>query len=181
MTIRSATLERSPDVRRAVWIGLLTVVVAGRSCAAGATVVDATLLRQVAPPRGFLSTPYERPDGRTLRVPPDKDLQAVLDSAQLGDVIVLKAGATYNGPFTLPNKSGSGWIYIQSSRYDDLPAPGRRVSSSHGSLMPRIISPSRLLEHPPAVQTAAGAHHYRFIGIEFTSPVYTYNLVQLGW
>jgi len=183
MTIRSATLERWPDVRRAVWIGLLTVVVAGRSCAAGATDVDATSQRQVAPPRSFLSTPYERPGGRTLRVPSDKDLQAVLDTAQLGDVIVLQAGATYNGPFTLPNKSGGGWIYIQSSRYDDLPAPGRRVSSSHASLMPRIISPNRLLEHTPAVQTAAGAHHYRFIGIEFTTApsTYTYNLVQLGW
>src|SRR5438552_8602686 len=181
MTIHSTPFERWPDIRRAVWIGLLAVVVAGRSCVGGATDVDATSQQQVAPPRGFLSTLYERPGGRTLRVPSDKDLQAMLDTAQLGDVIVLQAGTTYSGPFTLPNKSGSGWIYIQSSRYDDLPAPGRRVSSSHASLMPRISSPNRLLEHAPAVQTAAGAHHYRFIGIEFTSPVYTYNLVQLGW
>src|SRR2546426_2101310 len=146
MTIHSATFERSPDIRRAVWIGLLAVMVAGRWCAAGATGADTASQREVAPPRGFLSTPYAWPAGRTLRVPPDKDLQAVLNTAQLGDVIVLQAGATYSGPFTLPNKSGNGWIYIQSSRYNDLPAPGRRVASSHASLMPRIISPNRLLE-----------------------------------
>jgi hypothetical protein len=44
--------------------------------------------------------------------------------------------------------------------------------------MAKILAPT---DSSPAVQTAAGAHHYRFIGIEFTSPVYTYNLVQLGW
>src|SRR5438552_15822279 len=103
MTIHSTPFERWPDIRRAVWIGLLAVVVAGRSCVAGATDIDTASQRQVAPPRSFLSTAYERPAGRTLRVPADKDLQAVLDTARLGDVIRLQARATFGGTSTLPN------------------------------------------------------------------------------
>jgi len=93
-------------------------------------------------------------------------------------VIVLQAGAAYSGPFTLPNKSGSGWIIVRSSADSSLPAPDTRVGPADAANMAKILAPT---DSSPAVQTDAGAHHYRFIGIQFTSPVYTYNLVQLGW
>src|ERR1041384_8303473 len=51
----------------------------------------------------------------TVNVPAGGDLQAALNSAQPGDTIVLQAGATYVGPITLPVKSGSSYITIQSS------------------------------------------------------------------
>lgn len=36
-----------------------------------------------------------------------------LDTVSLGATIVLTAGVTYAGPFTLPNKTtGTGWIVI---------------------------------------------------------------------
>jgi hypothetical protein len=102
-----------------------------------------------------------------------------LNAAQPGDTITLQAGATFNGNFTLPNKTGSGWIIVRSSASDSsLPSPGTRVAAADAANMARILAP---YDSTPAVQTAAGAHHYRFIGIEFTSPVYTYNLIQLGW
>src|SRR5215211_2848073 len=56
------------------------------------------------------------------------EFTAALSAAQLGDTIELKAGNTFVGQFTLPNKTtGSGWITIQSSAVGLLP-DGQRVS-----------------------------------------------------
>jgi hypothetical protein len=63
----------------------------------------------------------------------------------------------------LPNKSGSGWIIIRSSAADtSLPPPGTRITPSYSNVLPKIISPTST----PAIKAAAGAHHYRFIGLE---------------
>src|SRR2546422_379265 len=93
-------------------------------------------------PRVYLDTTYALPTGPTITVPPGGDFQAALNSAQPGSVIVLTAGATYAGNFTLPNKTGTGWIYIQSSALSSLPAPGTRVSPAQASLMPRLLDTS---------------------------------------
>src|SRR5262249_3876553 len=113
-------------------------------------------------------------------VPDGGDLQGALDTAELGDVIELQAGATYTGNFLLPNKTtGTGWIYIRSSSYASLPPPGTRVAPAHAALMATIVSPNS----QPALSTDPGAHHYRLIGLEvsFTPSVtLNYALVQLG-
>src|SRR2546429_1222426 len=115
-------------------------------------------------PRVFLDTTYAAP-GRQTSVPAGGDLQSALNSAQPGDAIVLQAGASYTGNFTLPVTSGSGWIYIQSSALSSLPAAGTRVGPGQASLMPKIVSPNTA----PAISTAAGAHHFRFVGVEITT------------
>ena len=56
----------------------------------------------------------------TIVVPSGGDLMAAINAAQPGDTIVLQAGATYTGPFTLPNKAGAAFITIQSSRVSEL-------------------------------------------------------------
>lgn len=116
----------------------------------------------------------------THNVPAGGNLQAAIDAALPGDSIVLQAGAVYVGSFTLPNKGGSeAYITIKSSRASEL-AEGVRVTPAQSSLMPKILSPGR---GESAVQTAPGAHHYRFIGIEFgrTSPeAVVYDLVKFG-
>ena len=48
-----------------------------------------------------------RPQTATITVPPNGDLQAALDTARPGDVILLQAGASYTGNFRLPAKSGT--------------------------------------------------------------------------
>src|SRR2546422_9331125 len=83
---------------------------------------------QPAFPQEFADTSLQPPKGKTISVSSGGDLQGALNSAQPGDVIVLQAGAAYSGPFTLPNKSGSGWITVRSSADSSLPAPGTRVA-----------------------------------------------------
>ncbi len=79
-------------------------------------------------PRVFLDTTYSPPTGNTITVNAGGNLQTAINNAQPGDTIVLQAGATFTGTFTLPNKGTSTqWIYIRSSAYLSLPAPGNRV------------------------------------------------------
>ncbi len=42
------------------------------------------------------------------------DLQTALNAAAPGSVLVLDAGAAFKGSFTLPNKTGNGWIILMS-------------------------------------------------------------------
>ena len=131
-------------------------------------------------PQAFVNTTYSLPTTGTTFTPANSlAFQTALNNAQLGDVIVLTAGTTYTGPFTLPNKSGSGWIYIQSSAISSLPAAGTRVSPANAANMPKIVIGANL---GAVIQTQAQAHHYRFVGIEFR-PVannFVFNLIQIG-
>jgi hypothetical protein len=83
-----------------------------------------------------------------------------------GDTIVLDAGVTYNGYFTLPAKSNPNgkWIYIISSAIANLPA-GTRVSPSVSQYMAKIVTPNVA----PALQVNSGANHYRIAGLELTA------------
>src|SRR5436305_2420364 len=110
----------------------------------------------------------------TVSVPAGGDLQAALNAAQPGDTILLAAGATYTGSFTLPNKTGTNtdadWITIRTDAPDSaLPADGQRITPDYAPVLPKLLSAGRAAA---VVQTEPGAHHYRFIGIEFarTSP-----------
>jgi hypothetical protein len=130
------------------------------------------------PPRVWLDTTYPALTGRTISVPAGGDLQAALDAAAPGDAIVLQAGATYTGAFVLPNKSGSGWIVVRSSAEASLPPPGTRVTPASRAAMAAIVG----VPGAPALSTAPGAHHFRFVGIEFRPApgTYTYGLIRLG-
>jgi uncharacterized protein (TIGR03437 family) len=115
----------------------------------------------------------------TIVVPVGGDLNAAINAAQLGDTIVLQAGATYMGLFTLPNKSGSGYLTIESSRVSELPE-GVRVTPAQSSLLARMISHGG---GDPVMKTMTGAHHYKFRGIEFAPQNETaaiYGLIDLG-
>jgi len=94
-----------------------------------------------------------------------RDLQQAFNRARPGDIIELEAGGTFAGNFGFPRKEGEGWIYVRSSRHDDLPPPGTRVRPEQAPLMGRIVSPNQL----PALQVAPGAHHVRFVGVEITT------------
>ena len=131
-------------------------------------------------PRVFMDTTYSPPAGNIITVNAGGNFQAALNSAALGDTIVLQAGATFVGPFTLPNKtSGSGWIYIRSSAYANLPPPGSRVSPFYAANMPKLVVGSTV---GGTIQTTTSSHHFRFVGIEI-KPVagqFVFGLVDIG-
>src|SRR3954468_11235725 len=91
------------------------------------------------------------------------DLQGAIDAARPGETITLEAGATFTGPFTLPAKDGAEYITIRTSISDAELRPGVRVGPGNARMMPKILSPG---DGQAAIETAEGAHHYRFIGIE---------------
>src|SRR4029077_7572325 len=75
---------------------------------------------------------------------------------------------------------GTGGIIVRTSAPDSsLPAPGTRLMPSYASVMPKIVANASL---GYAIDTASGAHHFRFIGIEVMSAAGapTYDLVRLG-
>ena len=132
-----------------------------------------------AAPKTF-DTTYAAPSGATLTVAAGGDLQAALDKAQLGDTIVLQAGASWTGPFRLPNKTGgSGWIYVVSSQLANLPRPGTRVGPDNAASMPKILAPRAY----SAIVTVPNSHNFRFAGIEFATvpgvPL-VYQVVVIG-
>lgn len=120
------------------------------------------------------------------------DLQEAIDAAPLGSVLILDAGAVFNGGFILPDKGdGEAWIILISSRMDLLPGELSRISPStptgdqdfpdQSSVMPKIITDN--LSGIPCFKTQAYAHHYRLVGLEITADkavINSYGLVNLG-
>jgi len=129
-------------------------------------------------PRQVVDVSEPRRARRTIHVKDGGDLQAALHDARGGDRITLAAGATYRGPFRLPRKDGTEWIVIASESEAGLPPPGRRTDPSHAARMPKLVAASG----DAVVVTDAGAHHYRFVGLEMApSPgVFLHAIAELG-
>ena len=119
---------------------------------------------------------------RTIRVRAGGDLRRAIEQARPGDTVVLEAGASFTGPFTLPNKGASEeWITLRSSTPDSqLPGESERVSPSHAPLLAKLLAPGG---GEAALQTAPGAHHWRLVGLEIRparADALVYDLVKLG-
>jgi hypothetical protein len=102
----------------------------------------------------------------TIVVGAGGNLQAALNQAQPGQTVQLQAGATFDGNFVLPVKTGTAYITIRTSAPDSqLPGVNTRIDPSYEPQLATIRSVNAL----PALRTAAGAHHWRFIGLRFTT------------
>lgn len=123
-----------------------------------------------------LSMPTQ--NGRLWNVPAGDavSLQNDVNSANCGDTIVLVAGSTYIGNFTVPNKSCTGWIVVESSLVTQLPA-GTRVGPSDISRMATISSNKA---GAPAIRFQTSAHNWRLIGLEVTTQtgMMQYSLIE---
>ncbi len=159
------TMRPSP----AACLALVLTLIAISSCALGKERGAASSPTLASGPSKWVNIDVSS-SGRTIRVRAGQDFQAALHRAEPGDTIELEAGATYRGPFILPRKratrNGQGqWITIRPSKGSiPLPPPGVRVSPADAPAMARLETAIGAV-----VTTAPGAHHYRFIGIEFSA------------
>jgi hypothetical protein len=139
-------------------------------------------------PRVYLNTTLaDTPaPGATISVNAGGDLQAALNSANCGDTVQLQAGASFSGRFTLPAKTcdDQHWILIRSSASDSaLPPEGTRVTPCYAGLaelpgrpalncastqnvLAQVSYPQPSGSGP--IVLAAGANHYRLLGLEIT-------------
>lgn len=102
----------------------------------------------------------------TRLVGPGGDLQAALNAARPGDVLLLQAGATFTGNFVLPAYPGGDERYVDVRSSADEPGrAGRRISPQSSALMPKLVSPN----DQPAVRTAPRAHHWRLTLLEISA------------
>ena len=170
---------------RSFWRDIVTVVVCALVVVASSGLFNFRNLNHAyaaaAPelPRVYLDSTYPSlPASRTVRNAKLScssetncytSLQSAINASSPGDEVVLQAGTSYTGPITLPAKSCSFadqtqcYIVIRTSNIASLPE-GRRVSPSDAANMAKIVAPG---SNEPALETAAGAHHYRIVGIEF--------------
>ncbi|MGE5357876.1 MAG: Ig-like domain-containing protein [Bacteroidales bacterium] len=116
-----------------------------------------------------------------IRVPAGGDLQQALNAALPGDTIVLAAGATYTGNFTLPAKNGTAYITIRTDAPDStLPAAGQRITPDYAAQLPKLQAPAGAGGTPP-LATAPYASYYVIQFVEFLpNPSGTGSLLALG-
>jgi hypothetical protein len=110
----------------------------------------------------------------------ESELQKAINTAKPGETITLKAGATFKASIKLPNKNGNEFVTIRTSADDsELPAPNMRLDpKKYGSKLAKIVGS---VKGEPVVYALDGAHHYRFIGIEFgPTPEGIGNIIKIG-
>lgn len=123
--------------------------------------------------------------GTTMVVSAGGNLQSALNNASCGDTIELAAGATFSGTFTLPAKACDNlhWIIVRTSAPNSaLPPEGSRmlpcyagVSSLPGrpafncASLQNVLAKVVFAQYGSGpFQLAAGANHYRLLGLDIT-------------
>ncbi len=95
------------------------------------------------------------------------DLQAAINAAQPGDTILLQAGATFTGNFTLPAKSGTEYITIRTNITDPVPAGVTHHAADGGAPRQDQVARTPTPRSPPQPY----AHHYILQLLEFAANV----------
>lgn len=142
------------------------------------------------------SLPNPVPSGNIFRPATTVDLQTALASAIPGDTIEVTAGATYTLPevfqyFLARARSDSSELYItvQSSRANEITAPTSLTKASRDAWVQAnapLMAKLRGKGGAPVLQVAALAHHYKFIGIDFSTTgenpatVYTSDMIDVA-
>jgi hypothetical protein len=115
-------------------------------------------------------------DAATWTVNAGGDLQAAINAAAPGDTILLAPGATYSGNFTLPAKTGTGWITIRTNLPDPVPA-GTRITPATAANLAIIASSNTAT----ALATQPYAHHYVLQLLQFRANASGYGeVLSLG-
>jgi hypothetical protein len=126
----------------------------------------------------LLNTDYSAPTGSTINVAAGGNLQAALNGAACGDVIMLAPGATYTANYVLPSRQcGGNPIHLQTA--GPLPPEGIRVTPAVAAGFAKIVSPSV----DAALKAAASARGYRIIAVEVSvtsTSTLNYGILRIG-
>jgi hypothetical protein len=167
-------------------VAYLTIVAPGKIGPTLPTLPQATV-DLTMPIQGTSACPTLTTGSNCIRNVPAGDavnFQKAINAATCGDTIVLVAGSTYSGNFTIPQTTctnNSGWIFIVSSALASLPTPNHRVGPSNVSNMAQVSTPNT----NPAFWFLANSNHWRLVGLEITTSFVStsssvYNLVLTG-
>lgn len=111
------------------------------------TLSEANVYPESPQPPAVVNTALPAQSGAVLRVSPTNcndpvtGLQALLNSAQLGDTIEITAGQVCSGVYSFPAKTGSGWVVVRTSTPNSqLPPPGKRISTADKPLLATLRS-----------------------------------------
>jgi hypothetical protein len=113
-----------------------------------------------------------------IRVGEGQDLQAAIDAAKPGDVILLASGAHFTGNFILRAhpSTASAFITIRTDA-PGLPDSGTRTGPQFAPLLAELRSPT----NEPALRAAPGAHHWRIENVAFApNRRGDGNIIELG-
>jgi hypothetical protein len=113
-----------------------------------------------------------------IRVPDRGDLQAALNAAKPGDLILLAPGGRYIGTFVLPAlpESTQAFITVRTDS-DSLPTANSRITPDASGTLALIQSTTS----DPALRTASRAHHWRIENVEFgPTRTGTTAIIELG-
>jgi hypothetical protein len=124
-------------------------------------------------PRETYAPAYSLPAGTVRTVASGANLQTTLNAAQPGDVVVLEDGATWDGTYTLPDKTGSANtpIYVISNAIYTGTGVAAGVRATSISGLPRIRTNN--VSVPALRSDGTGETGWRFVGIGFGSSLGT--------
>jgi hypothetical protein len=115
------------------------------------------------------------------------DPQAAINAAVPGDTILLRAGQTFIGHYTLKAKSGTStsFITIKSDATSGLPGDGVRIVPGTNvslSALPRLVGKGGAYKTTPIIRAEPGAHHYRlqFLNLDGTANIGYETVVEIG-
>jgi hypothetical protein len=104
--------------------------------------------------------------GTTRRWAVPMDLQTLLDSAACGDRILLPAGQSFVGNFTIHTRcNAQAWIWVMTEGCTTLPKDSVRTSPAAASCYAKFVSNTV----NAALTVADGAGFWRILGLEVTN------------
>jgi hypothetical protein len=175
-----------------MFIGMIAALTFGLGATASALTDGPAGLPRVYVTSSMAGTPA--PGARTL-VPVGANLQQALNNAHCGDTLLLQAGATFTGNYSLPAKpcDDQHWIVIRTSAPDSaLPPEGTRISPCFAGVVSlpgrpsfRCVTPTKAMARLMATNAgpltlASGSSHYRIgPGLEITRPLTSSMYVDL--
>jgi hypothetical protein len=174
--------QKQQERKKRMWLIGLAIFLLVPVAVGSVYVINKTLAKSAGSGTAIGDTHLATPktEGNRIFVRQGDSFQKALNQAEPGDTILLQMGITFKGAFKLPKKNGDKFITIRTSARDSqLPPADKRIDpEKYASVLPKLESDVKGM---PVISTGRGAHHFRFIGIEFMPTIEGYyDIVKIG-